>query len=137
MNTELWTILGSVVTIAISNGATWFFTRKKYNSEVDGNVIENMEKSLDFYIKLSNDNKARLDETLKKQSILEQENQQLRKDVSEMKDKMYNLMENICMDLTCSARQRMPKEQVIIKSVKKSAKKSKKNIKPAEKHEKN
>lgn len=40
------------------------FARKKYNSEVDNNLIENMQKSLEFYKKLSDDNKKMLDEVL-------------------------------------------------------------------------
>jgi hypothetical protein len=46
-----------VISTIISAWASWFFARKKYNSEVDGNLIENMQKSLEFYEKLSDDNK--------------------------------------------------------------------------------
>jgi hypothetical protein len=40
--------------------------KRKYNSEVDNNVISNMKASLDFYKQLSDDNKERLSEVLKK-----------------------------------------------------------------------
>lgn len=46
-----------VVTSIISGWASWMLARRKYNSEVDGNLIANMEKSLEFYEKLSDDNK--------------------------------------------------------------------------------
>lgn len=53
-----------IVSSIISGWASWIFARKKYNSEVDGNLIENMQKSLEFYENLSDDNKDRLDKAL-------------------------------------------------------------------------
>ena len=59
-------ITGAVglVTTIVSSWASWVFARRKYNSEVDGNLIENMQKSLEFYENLSDDNKDRLDKAL-------------------------------------------------------------------------
>lgn len=51
-------------TTIVSSWTSWIFARKKYNSEVDHNVIDNMKESLEFYEKLSNDNKERLTEAL-------------------------------------------------------------------------
>ena len=61
INTEIL-ITGGIgfISTIISGLATWFFTRKKYNSEVDNNLIQNMKESLDFYRKLSDDNRERL-----------------------------------------------------------------------------
>lgn len=89
-------VIGLFTTI-LSGWVSWFFARKKYNSEVDHNLIENMENSLEFYRKLSDDNKARLDEVLEKNKNLEKEVQELRRQV-------LNLTMNICMNLTCSSR---------------------------------
>ena len=61
--------IGIVTTVA-SGFTSWFFTRKKYNSEVDNNVIQNMKESLDFYKQLSDDNKGRLEEILKRNDRL-------------------------------------------------------------------
>ena len=49
INTEIL-ITGGIgfISTIISGWATWFFTRKKYNSEVDNNLIQNMKESLDF-----------------------------------------------------------------------------------------
>lgn len=91
-------IIGLVSTI-ISGWTTWFFTRKKYNSEVDSNLIQNMKESLDFYRKLSDDNRERLEEVLKRNEILEQE-------IGELRKQMFNLMGSICVDLTCQVRKR-------------------------------
>ena len=50
-----------LITTIVSGWTSWFFARKKYNSEVDSNLINNMKESLDFYEKLSTDNTERLD----------------------------------------------------------------------------
>ena len=86
-----------LLTSIISSWTTLFFTRRKYNSEVDLNLVEKMEKSLEFYKSLSDDNKNRLEEITERNNELEKEVQELRKQV-------LNLTMNICMDLTCSHR---------------------------------
>ena len=88
-----------IITTIISGWTSWFFARRKYNSEVDNNLIENMQQSLEFYKKLSDDNKNRLDEVLKRNAELEQEIRDLRK-------QMFSLMNSICTDLTCQLRKR-------------------------------
>lgn len=88
-----------IITTVISGWTSWFFARRKYNSEVDNNLIENMQQSLEFYKKLSDDNKNRLDEVLKRNAELEQEIRDLRKQV-------FSLMNSICIDLTCQLRKR-------------------------------
>ena len=86
-----------LITSIVSSWATWFFARKKYNSDVDLNLVEKMEKSLEFYRSLSDDNKTRLEEITERNNELEKEVQELRKQV-------LNLTMNICMDLTCAHR---------------------------------
>jgi hypothetical protein len=86
-----------LLTSIISSWTTWFLARRKYNSEVDLNLVEKMEKSLEFYKSLSDDNKNRLEEITERNNELEKEVQELRKQV-------LNLTMNICMDLTCSHR---------------------------------
>lgn len=88
-----------IITTVISGWTSWFFARRKYNSEVDNNLIENMQQSLEFYEKLSDDNKNRLDEALKRNAELEQEIRDLRR-------QMFSLMNSICTDLACQLRKR-------------------------------
>ena len=64
MTTVLITAGAGMITTIISSGVTYFFTRKKYNSEVDNTLIGNMKESLEFYTKLSDDNSKRLQEIL-------------------------------------------------------------------------
>lgn len=98
MNELIIGAIGLITTIA-SGWTSWFFARKKYNSEVDSNLINNMKESLDFYEKLSTDNRERLEEILKRNAELEQEVEELRK-------QMFNIMSSICTDLTCQLRKR-------------------------------
>ena len=86
-----------LITSIVSSWTAWFFARKKYNSEVDLNLVEKMEKSLEFYRNLSDDNRARLEE-------ITERNNELEKEVTELRKQVLNLTMNICMDLTCSNR---------------------------------
>lgn len=90
-------IIGIFTSIA-SGWTSWFFTRKKYNSEVDQNVIHNMREALEFYKQLSDDNKQRLDEMTKRNDELEEEMKELRKQITA-------LMMMTCNNLTCKLRQ--------------------------------
>lgn len=91
-------IIGIVVSFT-SAWVSWFFTRKKYSAEVDENVIHNMNESLEFYKKLSDDNRNRLDLMIKNNEELEEEMKDLRKQVNV-------LMTYMCTDLTCQLRKR-------------------------------
>ena len=93
----LITALIGIVTTFTSGFTAWFFARRKYNSEVDNNLIKNMQDSLEFYKKLSDDNKSRLDEVLKRNENLEGE-------VKELRQQVMGLMTSICTDLSCQIR---------------------------------
>lgn len=88
-----------LLTTVVSAWASWVFARKKYNSEVDNNLIQNMQESLDFYKKLSDDNRIRLEEGLKRNEDLEEE-------VKELRTQLFSLMSSICTDLSCQIRRR-------------------------------
>lgn len=90
-------IVTNILAPVITGFATWLMAKKKYNSEVDNTVIGNMKESLEFYKQLSDDNKQRLSEILKK-------NEQLEKEMSDLRTQMMTLTLNICMDLTCKNR---------------------------------
>ena len=97
-------LIGLMSTI-ISGWVTWFFTRKKYNAEVDQTLVQNMKESLDFYKQLSDDNRARLEEVLARNEELEKRNDRLEEEVKKLRDQMFTLMNQICLDLTCKIRQ--------------------------------
>lgn len=89
-------VVGTITTFA-SGWTAWFFTRKKYDAEVDNSLLENLQKSLDFYRNLSDDNRQRLETMLERNSKLEEEVLDLRKQVND-------LTMSICLDLTCKVR---------------------------------
>ena len=95
-----------LVSTFIGSWTSWFFARKKYNSEVDNNIIQNMKESLEFYKQLSDDNKKRLEEVLKRNEELERRDEKLEDEVRQLKNQMINLMGQICLDLTCKVRQK-------------------------------
>ena len=90
-------IITNILAPVITGFATWLMAKRKYNSEVDNTVIENMKNSLEFYKQLSDDNRERLSRVLEK-------NEQLEKEVSDLKSQVLNLAMNICIDLTCKRR---------------------------------
>lgn len=98
MNTEIIVLIISNIVAPIVTGVVTFLqTKKKYYTEVDNTMIDNMKESLEFYKTLSDDNKTRLNEMIEKNNYLE-------KELSELKSQMLNLTMNICLDLTCKNR---------------------------------
>lgn len=103
-NEILITTAVGIVSALSSGWISYFFTRRKYNSEVDLNLIEKMQKSLEFYVKLSEDNKRILGETLTKLDESEKRNDTLEEEVRELRNQMITLMTQICTDLSCNVR---------------------------------
>lgn len=91
-------IIGIITTVT-GSWCSWFFTRKKYNTEVDATFIDNMVKSLNFYKELSESNKEELTEILK-------DREEQRHEIDSLKNQMLSLMNSICTDLTCQLRKR-------------------------------
>lgn len=86
-----------IVTTFTSGWVSYLFTKRKYNSEVDNQIITNMKESLDFYQKLSDDNKNRLDTLIER-------NDYLSKEVEELKACVNKLSVNICTVVNCTNR---------------------------------
>lgn len=110
-----WSTIIVAVIGVITTVISWVLARKKYYSEVDHNVIENMEASLEFYKHLSDDNKSRLDEVLARNTALEREVADLREQVKLLQAQLFTLMKN-----------KMERVEVENKKLKKESKKSKK-----------
>lgn len=87
-------VIGLVTTIT-SGWVSWFFARKKYNSEVDSQVIANMEESLNFYKSLSDDNKERLDQVLEQNKEILEQNAKLMAQNKKLQEEVENLREQI------------------------------------------
>lgn len=90
--------IGLITSIA-SAWTSWFFARKKYNTEVDSNYIENLQKALATYDSIISHNKTEIEHLMRRNDGLE-------KEVSELRKQMLDLAMNICMDFSCKVRQR-------------------------------
>lgn len=106
MVTEIVIMIVSLLVTIVTNVVTWLLTRKKYNAEVDFTLLENMQKSLDFYKQLSDDNSKRLEEVLQRNEKLEQKNEDLEKEIRELRNQIFSIMQNICYNLSCNYRDR-------------------------------
>lgn len=80
-----------VITTVISGWTSWFFARKKYNSEVDNQLISNMKESLDFYKHLSDDNKERLTQVLEQNREISEQNAMLLEQNTKLENKIKQL----------------------------------------------
>lgn len=94
MDLIVTSIIGVVCT-GLSSFITWLFTRRKYNTEVDHNNIENMGGSLEFYERLTASNNKILAEVLEKSEKLAQTNVELLIEVQNLRAQIGILTEVI------------------------------------------
>lgn len=94
-----------VITTGASAWISYFFTRKKYYTEVDNNVIENLEKSLKFYEELSKHNQEKLKELM-------EENKSLRDELNEVRKQLQELTTNLYLDESYKNRLNTRKRQL-------------------------
>lgn len=95
--TEIITACIGLVTSITTGIVSWVLARRKYNTEVDHNYLENIEKGLETYDSIINHNRNEID-------YLAKENLELRAEIAELRKQVLNLTMNICMDLTCARR---------------------------------
>lgn len=94
-----------LVSTVVSGWASWFFARKKYNTEVDSNEIENLKKSLEFYESIVKDNNKKL------QFYIDlAENNRI--EVYRLKGVIHRLLNNSCLDNGCIKRMFYTEEQI-------------------------
>lgn len=86
----LSTILTTAGASIVTGFSTWIFTRRKYNQEVASENIKNLQESLDFYVKLSDDNNRRLGEILERNNQLEKQIIEVRKENFDLKEMVNN-----------------------------------------------
>ena len=94
-----------LVTTVVSGWTSWFFARKKYNTEVDSNEIENLKKSLEFYESIVKDNNKKL------QFYIDlAENNRI--EVYRLRGVIHRLLNNSCLDNGCIKRKFYTEEQI-------------------------
>lgn len=99
------TALITLVTTSIGSLVSWLLAKRRYNSEVDSNEIENLKKSLEFYERIVQDNNEKLQFYIK----LAEAN---RVEVYRVKGIVYRIFNNACTDNNCIKRVFYTEEQI-------------------------
>lgn len=99
------TALITLVTTSIGSLVSWLLAKRRYNSEVDSNEIENLKKSLEFYERIVQDNNEKLQFYIK----LAKAN---RVEVYRVKGIVYRIFNNACTDNSCIKRVFYTEEQI-------------------------
>ena len=94
-----------LITTIVSGWVSWFFARRKYNTEVDSDEIENLKKSLEFYENIVKDNNKKLQFYID----LAEDN---RIEVYRLKGVIHRLLNNSCLDNDCIKRKFYTDEQI-------------------------
>lgn len=94
-----------LITTIVSGWVSWFFTRRKYNTEVDSDEIENLKKSLEFYESIVKDNNEKLQFYID----LAEDN---RIEVYRLKGVIHRLLNNSCLDGECIKRKFYTEDQI-------------------------
>lgn len=94
-----------LLTTIVSSWASYFFARRKYNTEVDSKEIENLKESLKFYEEIVKDNNKKLQFYIN----LAENN---RIEVYRLKGVIHRLLNNSCLDNGCVQRKFYTEEQI-------------------------
>lgn len=89
MDTQYW--IGNLITTVVGALVGFLLGRRKYNKEVDNIAIQNMQQSLEFYQKLSDDTSTRLEAVLSENTTLREEIDRVRSENAHMKNEMKDL----------------------------------------------
>lgn len=91
MGPEIVMALVGVVCSAISSVVTFLLTRRKYNSEVDSQVVENVKNAFEAYKQVMEETIASQEKKIEK---LQSENDYLKKQFEMMQNQLVNLLLN-------------------------------------------
>lgn len=111
MEQEIITAMVGTGSAAISSFVTWLLSRRQQNADIDNTVIEGMQKSLEFYEKLSDDTKKRLEEAVEERSVLNAKVEQQGKELADLKSEMLKLSISICYNMSCEIRKTAKNEK--------------------------
>lgn len=103
MATEIITAMVGLFCTVVSSVVTFVLTRRKYNTEVDSQQIQNLNDGFDLYKKTMEEaiasQKERLEETIKFQNskieALQKENDSLKEQVNSLREQLSSLILNL------------------------------------------
>lgn len=84
-------IIGAICT-GLTSLITWLLSKRKYQTEVEHNSIENMDNSLSFYERLSDSNNKILAEILNKYEEISKSNLELLSEIQTLKAQVDTLV---------------------------------------------
>lgn len=111
MEQEIITAMVGTGSAAISSFVTWLLSRRQQNADIDNTVIEGMQKSLEFYEKLSDDTKKRLEEAVEERVALNAKIEQQGRELADLKSEMLKLSISICYNMSCEIRKTAKNEK--------------------------
>lgn len=97
MNAVIITGIIGLLTTIIGSTVSFIFTRKKYYTEVDSKELNNIKESITIYKAIVSDYIERLQFYV----TMSSEN---RAEVLRLKEIVYKLIDNVCLDKTCRKR---------------------------------
>lgn len=89
MATEVVISLVGVVCAGLSSWFTFFLTKRKYNTEVESQQIQNMNEAFESYKKTMEGNVELLNRKIK---MLQEENEDLRAQISSMQKQLTSML---------------------------------------------
>ena len=89
MGTEIVIAIVGAVCAALSSWFTFFLTKRKYNTEVESQQIQNMNEAFESYKKTMEDNVELLNRKIK---MLQDENDDLRSQITSMQKQLTTLL---------------------------------------------
>lgn len=91
------TAIVGVICTGLTSFITWLLSKKKYQTEVEHNSIENMDSSLSFYERLSDSNNKILADILNRYEEISKTNIELLKEVQTLRyqvDMLVTVLQN-------------------------------------------
>lgn len=110
-------IIGGIglLTTTVSSLVSWKLARKKYETEVDSNVIKNLEDALKFYEDLTTHNQQKLNELI-------EENKALRRELNDVRTQLQEITTNLYLNE--AYKNRVKTREIQIKNLQENAKNS-------------
>ena len=95
----------SIVSSTLSSITTWLLAKKKYNTEVRSNELDNLVKSLEFYKSIVKDHHKKLNYyiDLSEKTILQ---------LTKVQNIVRTLLNNSCLSYSCLNRESYSEEQI-------------------------
>lgn len=108
MMTTIISALVGLFCTSVSSIVTFILTKRKYDTEVNSQQIDNMNNSFDIYKKMTEETLAMQNKKMEMQDEkikqLQEENNDLRKELHHLQLQMAQWLSAVCYDTSCKVR---------------------------------